>query len=78
MLTRSLGRRPTIEFTCGGPDPGGPPARPAGSWELGANVCGLAWFLLPRPIPRGGPALPPLTSHLQATYKPPTSQEIGC
>ena len=69
MLTSSLGRRPAIEFSAkpaGGTDIGGPPARPKGSWELVARVCGFALFLPSMQIPRGGTALSPVTSHLQA------------
>jgi len=71
MLTSSLGRRPAFEFSakpCGSPDIGRPPARPEGSWELVARGCGLALFLPSRQLPRVGPALPPVTSHLQAIW----------
>ena len=69
MLTSSLGRRPAIEFSAkpgGSPDISGPPARPEGTWELVAKVCGFALFLPSMQIPRGGTALSPVTSHLQA------------
>ena len=69
MLTSSLGRRPAIQLSAkpgGSPDIGGPPTRPEDAWELVARMCGFALSLPSRQIPRGGPALPPVTSHLQA------------
>jgi len=69
MLASTSGRRPAIEFSAnpgGDTDISGPSARPEGSRELVARVCGFALLLSSMHFPCGGPALPPVTSHLQA------------